>query len=425
MNDHDRTSRRTAGGSYRSLDRRIHVLFVARIVNRFGDFVQMLLVLILTLSIGMEEHRAGFFITLTVIASSFGQLAGGFAADRHPRKHVMVSCQLTVAFCYAACALLIDTAPMSVAYIILVSSPFRGATWPVSHALVADYSDGDMERARAFSLLYLGSNIGVAVGPLVASFLFSRSLPLLFGISAFTLVMSSALLGLLLPKGERDPVSVAGGADAKDSLLRLFFGNRMLLLYVVAFTLYNFIYVQHSFALPLQMNMLFGSQRGTDGYGWLMSINALTVLLMTATVTRLTLLVPRAVNMAAGCLFYVVGFSAYAGCSSLAAFFVATFVWTIGEILLATNGTVFVNQHASKSHRGRFNSIVSVTTGLGSMIGPYAGGLILARTGYGSLWLVMVGIALFTSVLFVRLRLLVIRSERMPESGGRPGGNKH
>jgi MFS family permease len=199
----------------------------------------------------------------------------------------------------------------------------------------------------------------------------------------------------------------------------------MLLLYVIAFTLYNFIYVQHSFALPLQMNMLFGSQRGTDGYGWLMSINALTVLLMTATVTRLTLLVPRAINMAAGCLFYVAGFSAYAACSSLASFFAATFVWTIGEILLATNGNVFVNQHAGKSHRGRFNSIVSVTTGFGSMLGPYAGGLILASSSYSLLWLVMVGIALFTSLLFIRLRLLVIRSERQGESAGETCVDKH
>jgi len=55
----EKSSRHTAGGSYRSLDRNIHILFIARIINRFGDFVQMLLVLILTLSIGMDEHLAG------------------------------------------------------------------------------------------------------------------------------------------------------------------------------------------------------------------------------------------------------------------------------------------------------------------------------------------------------------------------------
>src|SRR3989339_420442 len=121
MESDTRASRRDTGGSYRSLDRSIHILFVARIINRFGDFVQMLLVLILTVSIGMEAHLAGLFATLTVLAASVGQLVGGIVADKFPRKHVMVSCQLAVAALYASCALLITESPMTVAYLILVS----------------------------------------------------------------------------------------------------------------------------------------------------------------------------------------------------------------------------------------------------------------------------------------------------------------
>ncbi|HCG64313.1 MAG: hypothetical protein CVV48_04435 [Spirochaetae bacterium HGW-Spirochaetae-4] len=412
MESDTRASRRDTGGSYRSLDRSIHILFVARIINRFGDFVQMLLVLILTVSIGMEAHLAGLFATLTVLAASVGQLVGGIVADKFPRKHVMVSCQLAVAVLYASCALLITESPMTVAYLILVSSPFRGATWPISHALVADYSHGEIERAKAFSLLYLGSNIGVAVGPLVAAFLFSRNLPLLFLVSSSTLVIASSLLGFLLPRHPMETDLVPSESHGKQkSLWRLFFGNRMLVLYVVAFTLYNFIYVQHGFALPLQMNSIFGTQAGTEGYGWLMSVNALTVLLMTAFVIHLTLRVSRAISMAIGCLFYVVGFGLYAVCSSLPAFLGATFIWTIGEILLATNGNVFVNQHAPSTHRARFNSIVSVTTGLGSTLGPFAGGMILAHATYAFLWMVMVGTAILISLLFIWLRVLVVKSE--------------
>jgi MFS family permease len=190
----------------------------------------------------------------------------------------------------------------------------------------------------------------------------------------------------------------------------------MLVLYVVAFTLYNFIYVQHGFALPLQMNSIFGTQAGTEGYGWLMSVNALTVLLMTAGVIHVTLHLSRAISMAIGCLFYVVGFGLYAICSSLPAFLGATFIWTIGEILLATNGNVFVNQHAPSTHRARFNSIVSVTTGIGSTLGPFAGGLILAHATYAFLWMVMVGTAILISLLFVWLRVMVVKSE-VPGSG--------
>jgi len=406
------TSRQQAGGSYRSLDRRVHVLFAARIINRFGDFVQMLLVLILTVSIGFDKHLAGLFTTLTVFAGMGGQLIGGFVADRYPRIYVMVFCQLSVAVFYIASAILIESTPLVVAYLILFSAPFRGATWPVSHALVADFTQGEMERARAFSLLYLGSNIGVAVGPLVAAFLFSRNLTLLFMLSSFTLIISAALLGFMIPRtaqsthlGSSDDVLYTG------SLWRLFFSNRMLLLYMFAFTLYNLIYVQHSFALPLQLHALFGPTAGTDGYGWIMTVNAATVLVMTALVTRITLYSSRSMNMAFGCMFYVVGFGIYAYCSSFPLFLIATFIWTIGEILLATNGNVFVNQHAPVSHRARFNSIISVTTGIGSSLGPYIGGLILSFASFRAIWLGSVAVAIVVGLLFMQLRIVVVRSQ--------------
>ena len=410
--DQSSASRMPTGGSYRSLDKSIHILFFARIINRFGDFVQMLLVLILTVSIGMEEHLAGLFTTITVIATIIGQLGGGFVADKYPRKYVMVGCQMIVAVLYIISGFLIAASPMSVAYIILISAPFRGATWPVSHALIADYSHGEMERARAFSLLYLGSNIGVAVGPLVAAFLFSRNLPLLFMVSAATLVVSASLLGFFLPRypGTRQAADSRAESAFSGSLWKLFFSNRMLVLYVIAFTLYNLIYVQHAFALPLQMHELFGTQQGTEGYGWLMTVNAVTVLVMTAIVTRTTIHVSRSMNMALGTVFYVVGFGAYAVCSSLFAFLAATFIWTIGEILLATNGNVFVNQHAPSTHRGRFHSLVSVIVGIGSALGPYFGGLILSVADFQALWLGAVGVAILIGLLFIRLRGIVIEN---------------
>jgi MFS family permease len=95
----------------------------------------------------------------------------------------------------------------------------------------------------------------------------------------------------------------------------------------------------------------------------------------------------------------------------LVAFLGATFIWTLGEILLATNGNVFVNRHAPSTHRARFNSLVSVAVGIGSTIGPTAGGLLLSVAGFSTLWFSAVGVAMVVGVLFLMLRRMVIRSE--------------
>lgn len=405
-----------AGGSYHGLDRNIHILFVARIINRFGDFVQMLLVLILTLRMGLDEATAGLIVTSTVLASGLGQLFGGMAADRIPRKRVMVYCQLAVAACYLACGYFTDQGQLAIPLLILISSPFRGATWPVSNALVADFSHGEAERARAFSLLYLGSNIGIAVGPLVAAFLFARNLPLLFWSSAFTMVFSAGIIWFSIPDIPSNPAksneSIPEELPVGASVFKIFFRQPLLLWYLAGFILYNFIYVQHGFALPLQMGVLFGEVDGIRGYGFLMTLNAVTVLVMTVLLTRLTIHRSRILNMSLAAWFYVIGFGLYAFAEASWIFYLATFIWTNGEILMATNGNVFANQHAPASHRGRFNGVVSLLTGIGSTVGPYAGGLILLLASYRVLWLVMVFFAFAIALLFLHMESLDRRLKR-------------
>ncbi len=48
------------------LEKNIYILFIIRIINRFGDFVQLLLVLILTGKLGLTPAQAGGFLSHSV-----------------------------------------------------------------------------------------------------------------------------------------------------------------------------------------------------------------------------------------------------------------------------------------------------------------------------------------------------------------------
>ena len=387
---------------YSGLDSSIYLLFAVRIINRFGDFVQLLLVLILTGKLGMDSHEAGFFISLTLVATMVGQLTAGVIADKLARKHVLVFCQLMVSVCYLVCALVVSSRFASlVPLIILLGSPFRGATAPITNAMVADFSD-DKDRSRAFSLLYLGTNIGIAVGPVAAAFLYGYSIPLLFGGSSILLLLSTILLMAKLPLVKGEVFSNASEKIPGGFLLSLV-KNRVLMSFLLFFALYNLTYQQNTFALPLQFSHLFGDGLGAKRFGLLMTVNALTVLVTTPFITRITASWGQLKNMALAMLFYVVGYGSYAFCLHLPVFLVATFIWTLGEILMATNANVFLNAFAPPRYRTRFNALAHIAGGSGSALAPTLGGLLLLSSSYSFLWVLMALICLGLAIMYLGL----------------------
>ena len=393
---------KTGFSLYSGLNSSIYLLFAVRVINRFGDFVQLLLVLILTGKLGMDSHEAGFFISLTLVATMVGQLTAGVVADKLARKQVLVFCQMMVSLCYLVCAFLIGSQHTSlVPLVILVGSPFRGATAPVTNAMVADFSD-DKDRSRAFSLLYLGTNIGVAVGPVAAAFLYGYSITGLFGGSSLLLLFSTLLLLAKLPLVKVDVYSNASEKIPGGFLLSLL-RNKVLMLFLLFFALYQLTYQQNTFALPLQFSHLFGDDLGAKRFGLLMTVNALTVLVTTPFITKKTASWGQLKNMSLAMVFYVVGYGAYAFCLHLPVFLVATFIWTLGEILMATNANVFLNAYAPPRYRTRFNALSHIAGGSGSALAPTLGGLLLLTRSFSFLWVLMALICLVLAVMYLAL----------------------
>jgi Na+/H+ antiporter NhaC len=49
-------------------------------------------------------------------------------------------------------------------------------------------------------------------------------------------------------------------------------------------------------------------------------------------------------------------------------FLLSTVIWTLGEILQATNTNVYIANHTPISHRGRFNAILPIIIGSGGCL---------------------------------------------------------
>lgn len=178
---------------YKGLPKSVYILFVANVINSLGNFVWPFLAIYLTDKMGMNKADAGFIVTMSALAFAPGSLIGGKLADLIGRKWVFITARTLAALALIPCAFL-DPSPLIPALLILVSF-LTGATEPAISALVGDLTS-EKTRQSAFSLLYLGHNLGFAIGPMIAGLLYQNHLPWIFIGDAVTTLVSVGLVGL-------------------------------------------------------------------------------------------------------------------------------------------------------------------------------------------------------------------------------------
>lgn len=403
---------------YYGLPKAIYILFIGRIVNRMGDFVGLFLVLYLTSKLGYSEAAAGRFIMLTGLFGALGVLAGGSLADIFGRKTVYIGFYLVFALMIGACGFF--SVSMAVPWLIFLSSPFRSAVRPIANSMVTDLTNG-LERKKAFSLLYLGTNIGVAVGPLIAGFLFNHYLSWIFWGDAVTTFFAIAMVLFFVPDSKPDETEIqrsmtsdlhnerAEPGRAVMVLLR----RPVLLTFVLLTLLSNIVYAQHQFSVPLHLNTVF-REGGPRMYGFLMTSNAVIVLLFTAPLTILTKHIRPVMNMSVACVLYALGFGLLSFLSGFPLLLVSTLFWTLGEILMVTNSNVFVASHTPMNHRGRFNGIIGLFFGAGFVVTPWISGIYIDAFGTASIWFWVAVFSMLIAGAFLLLRKPAIRTELVP-----------
>ena len=393
---------------YRGLPRSVYVLFIATVVNGAGIFVFPFLTLFLTKKLGMDARQAGNYLFFTSIAYLPGSILGGKLADRYGRKVVAVTAQLVAASVYIPCGLLVAlgigvdskvpglmfSAAVLIPALILMNVIFDGFADPARMAIHTDLTTPE-NRQAAFSLNYIGHNLGFAVGPLIAGFLFNVAPEWLFWGNAIAVAIATLLVLFFVP--ETKPSAEALRASlATDSTEKAHEGGIISAIktrpYLIAFVFisawYGLVYAQHRFTLPLQTEKLFGL-KGAALYGSLMTMNALIVLIFTAPTIALLKGLRPIVNVAISGFLFAVGFGMLAFSGIAALFYLSTFIWTLGEIVNATNQDVYVANHTPMSHRGRFSAILPFLGGFGWSIATPVGGNIIYFAGIPALWIAM------------------------------------
>jgi len=384
---------------YRGLNREIYVLAISRFVNALGALIFPFMTLILSEKIGLDEVQTGFYTAFAGLLFIPAGLIGGRIADFFGRKRTIIVFECVGMLTYLVCVIIEPT--MLMVYVLMMTAFSFGVAGPAHDAMIADFAD-EKQREGAYSLMYLGFNLGFAFSMILAGRLFANHLKLMFIIDLSTTFLALLFISFLIKekyegarakdiiKDTNDDSIVDNELEThhKGSIFEVLKERPLLIQFAVLMFLYRLVYSQWSFLMPLHTVALFGDEKGGALYGNLGFVNALIVVSLTAIITRMFIKQTSIVRIVIAGIFLSTGFGLLGIISSPLAFYISVFVFTIGEIIEAISTMPYIMNHTPESHRGRMSAVIMTVMGVGFSIGPLILGIVLKYTSYSTSWFV-------------------------------------
>lgn len=354
-------------------DRRIWVIFVARMVTAFGFAAAMpYLSLYFHDELGVPMRVVGLIMMLSAATGAFAQVWGGEISDRLGRKSVMVLSIVVRGLAFLVVAYLIHVRSnyLVVALCLLINSFIGSIFMPASNAMVADVADAKI-RVEAYGLIRIGANAGWAIGPALGGFLAGFSYASLFVITACCCLIAGLLINFFTAESLSGKPGGEPGFKDIIAITRDRTFMRLCLFGAVIFV------VMGQLVSPLSVYAVDRVGISKLQLGYLFSLNGLLIVLLQYPATRLVKPQHLKKFLVASCLAYGVGYLSVGFAQSMVALMVSIFIVTLGEMFNAPSITALASQLAPQDQRGRYMGFFGLSEMLGWSLGPLVGGILL------------------------------------------------
>ena len=373
--------------TYKGLPKSIYALFCVQIINRLGDFVFPFLSLLLTQKLNFSYSMTGVVVMVAALVVIPASLLGGKLADAVSRRKTYLLGQGLAAVSVLICGIIKN--PFIIVTLLIISAFFNGFVRPTISAIMADVLTPE-KRQIGSSLTYLGINIGVALGPIIAGFLFNNYLSLLFILDAVSSFIAIIIFYIYVEetRPQNGTVTEKNIKEKEESgnLLQVLLKRPRLTLFFIINMFFNFAYSQVSFSLPMTMNEVFKAN-GPSTFGYLMSINAVTVVFLTVIIITITKRFKTLLNVIFAGIFYMIGFGMIGVIGkSFSLLMVSTILWSIGEVIAATNNGVYIANNSPKNFRARISAVNNLSHALSTALGTSVVGKYIDYYGINKVW---------------------------------------
>ncbi|MDH3943871.1 MAG: MFS transporter [Anaerolineae bacterium] len=399
--------------TYNEFPRPFWVLMGSTFIDRLGGaLIFPFFAIYVTKKFNVDMLQVGVLFVIFTVSGMVGSFIGGAMTDKFGRRWMLMFGLIVSAMSAVSMALVNE---LAVFYTLgAVVGLLGNAGGPAQQAMVADLLPEE-KRPDGYAVQRVVMNLAIAIGPAIGGILATWSYLALFLIDAATSLVTAVIVFFALP--ETKPELAEG--QAEESVMQTMGGygkvlsDRIYMAYLIVGILMGLVYTQMYSTLSVYLSSVHGYPEW--GYGYILALNAGMVMLTQFWFTRRVKGRPPMLVIAAGAVFYMVGFAMYGFVTTYILFMVAMVIITIGEMIIAPIAQTLVAKFAPEDMRGRYMAIAGLTVwAIPSALGPLTAGWIMRY--YDPRWVWWGGGLLSILVVAGYLWLHTIAGERLGET---------
>ncbi|MFD0770069.1 MDR family MFS transporter [Bacillus sp. CGMCC 1.60114] len=378
-------------------------IIIGTLFARFATSMSIpFLAIYLTNAKGISAGVTGAIIGTSALVGVFASFIGGNLSDRYGRKKIMLA-SIIVWICVF---IGFGFAEHVLAFFLLnaLNGMCRSFFEPTSRALLSDLTKPE-HRLMMFNLRYGAINVGVAIGPLVGLQVGTAESTTPFFIAAIMYALYTIVLALQFRKyhvGE-EKTEETERVTFMDSL-RVIRKDIVFLVALIGIIISTAGYSQFSSTLSQYFANSHLFENGVKLFSYALTLNAITVVIVQYPLIQVCKKYTPLVSIMIGTLLVGVGLCGFGFVESMWAVFVCTIIFTIGEVLMFSMTDVFIDQIAVANLKGTYFGAMGFS-GIGSVIGPWFGGLLLDYYGYHNGFTIFTILAVLSMLAFPILLL--------------------
>jgi MFS family permease len=382
----------------RGLKNIVWVMIIGSAVSRGAFFLAFpFLAVHLKNKFGADLTTIGWVIGAGPLMGAVVGFYGGYLSDILGRRMILI-CSLIIwgltqmSFSFANSVFLFGV-------LSAFNGILRAIAEPVIQAVISDNSQGEA-RERAYHYRYFAINIGAAIGPVVGAWMLISYPALGFSIAGFSLIVFAFIFAAqkqshfkILEKTERPPSYWA--------VMNILRKDKALNYYILASIICGLAYSQTETTLPIILTRTFGND-GIRFLGWTMAVNGITIIIFQLGLNKLTKQYNTVKTVAVSCLVFALGCVGFGFSSDVWWFYIVSMViFSLGEILVFSNGYILIDRLAPEKLRGTYHSAANLHA-IGFAFGPPMGGWVLKHYDQKILFILAALLMVFCCFIYLK-----------------------